>query len=302
MVIRKRHDGKLARSSGGRPDIYLLYVDVLDQQAWLPAPRRTRPASTPAAPPGAPGGRPGSTRCTTSSSPTTPQRPPSRAAGTPGMASGSPTRREHARLIGLRARGRRRHRRAGVRRVPAPRLVALHRLLRATASRPANFGCFWDARVGDGLPTARGQVRHAAWPPAPGASGDRRRRGVPPHRLLPLRRLPVLHPGRPVAATRCPHRARPGLTSNSRPASTPAWTLQRTFRLSPMVASELVADCFELAGHPGARHARVAVRPADPGSGAGACRDGCREPGGRYAEGAAACSPGGPPPVAAGRW
>src|SRR3954453_14340683 len=82
----------------------------------------------------------------------------------------------------------------------------VHRLLTATASRPAFTGCFglheWAMVYRAGadrrhpLPLRLGPGGTAARVAAPGPGGPRRRRRGPSGPLHALRRLPVLHPGR----------------------------------------------------------------------------------------------------------
>ncbi|GAA5150509.1 hypothetical protein GCM10023340_27790 [Nocardioides marinquilinus] len=128
-----------------------------------------------------------------------------------------------------------------------PLVEATARLLAATASRPANLGCFglheWAMvyRLGDD-PT-----RHAAWPLRLGAAGTDE--VVEGHRIA------------------CSHfdayrfftdAARPRNALSPGPGDRPAFEqpgclhagmdlYKHAFRLGPLVASELVADCFELA-------------------------------------------------------
>jgi len=128
-----------------------------------------------------------------------------------------------------------------------PLLVALHRLLRATASRPANFGCFGmhEWAMVYRLPEER--TRHAAWPLRLGSAGTDA--VVESHRIAcshfdayrfftpaarPLNTLsPTAHDRADLEQPACLHA---GMD-----------LYKHAFRLSPMVASELVADSFELA-------------------------------------------------------
>lgn len=128
-----------------------------------------------------------------------------------------------------------------------PLLVALHRLLRATASRPANFGCFGMHEWAMVYRLPEEQVRHAAWPLRLGATGTDA--VVESHRIAcshfdayrfftpaarPLNTLsPTAHDRADLEQPACLHA---GMD-----------LYKHAFRLSPMVASELVADCFELA-------------------------------------------------------
>jgi hypothetical protein len=120
-------------------------------------------------------------------------------------------------------------------------------LLSATAARPANFACFglheWAMvhRLADGEP------RHADWPLRLGANGTDA--VVESHRIAcshfdayrfftpSARPLNVLRPGRDDRA------------AYEQPACLHATMdlYKHAFRLAPLVSSELVADCFELA-------------------------------------------------------
>jgi hypothetical protein len=128
-----------------------------------------------------------------------------------------------------------------------PLIDALHRLLTATAGRPGSFGCFglheWAMvyRLGDD------ETRHADWPLRLGHQGTDA--VVEEHRIAcshfdayrfftsPARPLNTLSPGRDD---------RP---SYEQPACLHAGMdlYKHAFRLSPMISSDLVADCFELA-------------------------------------------------------
>jgi hypothetical protein len=128
-----------------------------------------------------------------------------------------------------------------------PLLESLHALLTATASRPANFGCFGMHEWAMVYRLSEDQTRHADWPLRLGAEGTDR--VVESHRIAcshfdafrfftePARPLNVLSPGR-----------------DDRPAYEQPACLhagmdlyKHAFRLSPMICSDLVADCFELA-------------------------------------------------------
>ncbi|MGA9749355.1 MAG: 3-methyladenine DNA glycosylase [Nocardioides sp.] len=126
-------------------------------------------------------------------------------------------------------------------------LRTLHRLLVATAGRPAQLGCFgmheWAMVYGLG----QDDVRHAAWPLRLGSGGTDE--VVESHRIA------------------CSHfDAFRFFTDEARPRNTLRPTSQdradfeqpgclhagmdlykHAYRLSPMVASDLVADCFALA-------------------------------------------------------
>jgi hypothetical protein len=126
-------------------------------------------------------------------------------------------------------------------------LRTVHRLLTATAARPAQLGCFgmheW-AMVYRLDPT---EVRHAAWPLRLGAAGTDE--VVESHRIAcshfdafrfftaEARPRNTLQPGRDDrAAFEQPGCLHAGMD-----------LYKHAFRLSPMVCSDLVADCFELA-------------------------------------------------------
>lgn len=128
-----------------------------------------------------------------------------------------------------------------------PRVEALHRLLSATARRPGSFGCFGLHEWAMVYRLAEDETRHADWPLRLGPAGTDE--VVEQHRIAcshfdayrfftdPARRLNTLSPGR-----------------DDRPAYEQPACLhagmdlyKHAFRLSPMVSSDLVADCFELA-------------------------------------------------------
>jgi hypothetical protein len=123
----------------------------------------------------------------------------------------------------------------------------IHTLLVATAGRPANFGCFGMHEWAMVYRQSPQETRHAAWPLRLGTAGTDE--VVESHRIA------------------CSHfdafrfftdEARPLNTlspaSHDRPAFEQPACLhvgmdlyKHAFRLSPLVPSELVADCFELA-------------------------------------------------------
>ncbi|PWN01822.1 3-methyladenine DNA glycosylase [Nocardioides silvaticus] len=128
-----------------------------------------------------------------------------------------------------------------------PLVEALHRLLSATARRPGSFGCFGLHEWAMVYRLAEDETRHADWPLRLGPAGTDE--VVEQHRIAcshfdayrfftdPARRLNTLSPGR-----------------DDRPAYEQPACLhagmdlyKHAFRLSPMVSSDLVADCFELA-------------------------------------------------------
>jgi hypothetical protein len=128
-----------------------------------------------------------------------------------------------------------------------PLLESLHRLLGATAARPANFGCFGMHEWAMVYRMGEDQTRHADWPLRLGAAGTDE--VVESHRIgcshfdafrfftEPARALNTLSP-----------------TSADRPDFEQPACLhagmdlyKHAFRLTPMISSDLVADCFELA-------------------------------------------------------
>jgi hypothetical protein len=128
-----------------------------------------------------------------------------------------------------------------------PLLESLHALLTATAGRTAHFGCFGLHEWAMVYRTGEEQTRHADWPLRLGPDGTDR--VVESHRIAcshfdafrfftePARPLNTLSP-----------------TSRDRPAYEQPGCLhagmdlyKHAFRLTPMVCSDLVADCFELA-------------------------------------------------------
>ena len=128
-----------------------------------------------------------------------------------------------------------------------PLLSSLLALLTATANRPAQLGCFGMHEWAMVYRLEQSDVRHASWPLRLGPSGTDE--VVESHRVAcshfdafrfftePARPLNVLQPGR-----------------DDRPAFEQPGCLhagmdlyKHAFRLTPMICSELVADCFELA-------------------------------------------------------
>jgi len=128
-----------------------------------------------------------------------------------------------------------------------PLLESLHRLLTATEGRGANFGCFGLHEWAMVYRLEEDETRHADWPLRLGPSGTDA--VVESHRIAcshfdayrfftgPARPLNTLSP-----------------TSDDRPAFEQPACLhagmdlyKHAFRLTPMICSDLVADCFELA-------------------------------------------------------
>ena len=128
-----------------------------------------------------------------------------------------------------------------------PLLSSVGALLRATAGRPASFGCFGMHEWAMVYRLDADQVRHSAWPLRLGAAGTDE--VVESHRIgcshfdafrfftEPARPLNTLQPGRDDR------------TAFEQPGCLHAGMdlYKHAFRLVPMVPSELVADCFELA-------------------------------------------------------
>jgi hypothetical protein len=123
----------------------------------------------------------------------------------------------------------------------------LRKLLRATASRDGNFGCFGLHEWAMVYRLTPEQVRHADWPLRLGAEGTDR--VVESHRIAcshfdayrfftpPAAPLNTLSP-------RSDDRAafeQPGCLHGNMDL------YKHAFRLSPLISSDLVADCFELA-------------------------------------------------------
>jgi hypothetical protein len=128
-----------------------------------------------------------------------------------------------------------------------PLVASIHELLTATAGRAPHFGCFGLHEWAMVYRLAEDQTRHADWPLRLGPAGTDE--VVEGHRIAcshfdayrfftaPARPLNALAPGR-----------------DDRPAFEQPGCLhagmdlyKHAFRLSPMVCSDLVADCFELA-------------------------------------------------------
>ena len=128
-----------------------------------------------------------------------------------------------------------------------PLLESLHRLLAATAGRTPSFGCFGLHEWAMVYRLAEDETRHAQWPLRLGPDGTDR--VVESHRVAcshfdayrffttPARPLNTLHPGRDDRADF----EQPGCLHAGMDL------YKHAFRLSPMICSDLVADCFELA-------------------------------------------------------
>jgi hypothetical protein len=128
-----------------------------------------------------------------------------------------------------------------------PVVEALHRLLTATASRPAQLGCFGMHEWAMVYRLEQDDVRHASWPLRLGNRGTDQ--VVESHRIAcshfdafrfftdDARPRNALQPGRDDRA----EFEQPGCLHAGMDL------YKHAFRLTPMVPSELVADCFELA-------------------------------------------------------
>ena len=128
-----------------------------------------------------------------------------------------------------------------------PLVESIHALLSATASRPAHFGCFGLHEWAMVYRLAEDETRHADWPLRLGGAGTDA--VVESHKVAcshfdayrfftePARPLNTLSPGRDDRA------------AFEQPACLHAGMdlYKHAFRLTPMVSSDLVADCFELA-------------------------------------------------------
>ncbi|WP_308632303.1 3-methyladenine DNA glycosylase [Nocardioides lianchengensis] len=128
-----------------------------------------------------------------------------------------------------------------------PLLESVHRLLAATAARPANFGCFGLHEWAMVHRLADDETRHADWPLRLGGAGTDA--VVESHRIacshFDAYRFftPTARPLNTLAPTAAD---RPDF---EQPACLHAGMdlYKHAFRLTPMVSSDLVADCFELA-------------------------------------------------------
>ena len=128
-----------------------------------------------------------------------------------------------------------------------PLVEALHRLLRATASRPAHTGCFGLHEWAMVHRLADDETRHADWPLRLG--GEATDAVVESHRIAcshfdafrfftpSARPLNTLSPGRDDR----PDFEQPGCLHAGMDL------YKHAFRLTPMICSDLVADCFGLA-------------------------------------------------------
>ncbi|QIX26156.1 3-methyladenine DNA glycosylase [Nocardioides sp. JQ2195] len=128
-----------------------------------------------------------------------------------------------------------------------PLITSIHRLLEATASRPAHVGCFGLHEWAMVYQLDDDETRHADWPLRLGGPGTDT--VVESHRIAcshfdafrfftpAARPLNTLQPGRDDrSAFEQPGCLHAGMD-----------LYKHAFRLTPMICSDLVADCFELA-------------------------------------------------------
>ncbi|MDN4172796.1 3-methyladenine DNA glycosylase [Nocardioides sp. SOB77] len=128
-----------------------------------------------------------------------------------------------------------------------PLLESLRALLTATQGRPANFGCFGMHEWAMVYRLGEDETRHADWPLRLGPEGT--------DAVVESHRVACSHfdayrfftePARPLNTLRPTSADRPAF---EQPACLHAGMdlYKHAFRLTPMVDSDLVADCFELA-------------------------------------------------------
>jgi hypothetical protein len=128
-----------------------------------------------------------------------------------------------------------------------PLLEALRRLLSATASRPANFGCFGMHEWAMVYRLSEDETRHADWPLRLGPAGTDE--VVESHRIA-CSHFDAYRFFTPAAA---PLNALSPTSADRVEFEQPACLhagmdlYKHAFRLTPMVCSDLVADCFALA-------------------------------------------------------
>jgi hypothetical protein len=128
-----------------------------------------------------------------------------------------------------------------------PLLDSVHHLLTATAGRPAQLGCFGLHEWAMVYRLGQSDVRHSSWPLRLGTSGTDQ--VVESHRVAcshfdafrfftdDARPLNVLQPGRDDR----PSFEQPGCLHAGMDL------YKHAFRLSPLICSDLVADCFSFA-------------------------------------------------------
>jgi hypothetical protein len=126
-------------------------------------------------------------------------------------------------------------------------IESIHALLAATAGRPANFGCFGMHEWAMVYRQTQEQTRHASWPLRLGPAGT--------DEVVESHRIACSHfdafrfftdAARPLNTLSPAAHDRPAF---EQPACLHAGMdlYKHAFRLSPLVPSELVADCFVLA-------------------------------------------------------
>jgi hypothetical protein len=126
-------------------------------------------------------------------------------------------------------------------------IAGIHALLVATAGRPANFGCFGMHEWAMVYRLDEDETRHPAYPLRLGPTGT--------DEVVETHRIACSHfdayrfftaPARPLNLLNPAAHDRPTF---EQPACLHAGMdlYKHAFRLSPLIASELVADCFELA-------------------------------------------------------
>jgi hypothetical protein len=126
-------------------------------------------------------------------------------------------------------------------------VAGIHALLAATAGRPANFGCFGMHEWAMVYRLDEDETRHPAYPLRLGPSGT--------DDVVETHRIACSHfdayrfftaPARPLNTLDPAAHDRPAF---EQPACLHAGMdlYKHAFRLSPLIASELVVDCFELA-------------------------------------------------------
>ncbi len=128
-----------------------------------------------------------------------------------------------------------------------PLLTALARLLRATAGRPANFGCFGMHEWAMVYRLTEDETRHADWPLRLGPAGTDE--VVESHRIACSHFDAYRFFTPPAAPLNTLSPTSEDRVDFEQPACLHAGMdlYKHAFRLTPMIPSDLVADCFELA-------------------------------------------------------
>ena len=128
-----------------------------------------------------------------------------------------------------------------------PLVEGIHALLTATAARPANYGCFGMHEWAMVYRQSPDETRHASWPLRLGPAGT--------DEVVESHRIACSHfdayrfftdEARPLNTLSPASHDRPAF---EQPACLHAGMdlYKHAFRLTPMICSDLVADCFELA-------------------------------------------------------